>query len=100
VIADGQSCPVIVSGSNPGMATGGMGDVLAGIIGSLLGQLGDASLATSMAASLHLEAAGVASLSKGFMGLVPTDVIDALPGVLCKAERGEVVNAGERQVEV
>jgi NAD(P)H-hydrate epimerase len=100
VIADGQSCPVIVSGSNPGMATGGMGDVLAGIIGSLLGQFGDASLATSMAASLHLEAAGVASLSKGFMGLVPTDVIDALPGVLCKAERGEVVNAGDRQVEV
>jgi len=100
IIADGQRLPSIVSGSNPGMATAGMGDVLAGIIGSLLGQFDNAALATAMGAVLHLEAAGVAAVSKGFMGLLPTDVIDSLPAILAAAEHGDRVDAGIRQAEV
>ncbi len=38
VIATPHGVPCVVSGSNPGLATGGMGDVLSGIIGSLWAQ--------------------------------------------------------------
>ncbi|MDI9244868.1 NAD(P)H-hydrate dehydratase [Marinobacter sp. CHS3-4] len=86
VVADGKGLPVIISGSNPGMATGGMGDVLSGIIGGLRGQLSDDSLAAEMGASLHLAAADKASETKGALGLLPQDVIDALPSVLIRAE--------------
>ncbi|TGN40064.1 NAD(P)H-hydrate dehydratase [Marinobacter confluentis] len=99
VITDGEGVPAVVSGSNPGMATGGMGDVLSGLIGSLWGQLKNARQATVMAASLHLEAARVASRSRGFMGLLPTDVIDCLPTVLSQAENAALVTAGIRRGE-
>lgn len=100
VIASGQDIPAIVSGSNPGMATGGMGDVLSGIIGGLWGQFANAQSAAEMGASLHLAAAGAASQSKGFMGLLPNDVIDALPAILSQAENDALVTAGIRRVEV
>lgn len=86
VIASDRETVDIVSGSNPGMATGGMGDVLAGIIGALYGQLNNARQAAALAASVHLAAANLASAEKGFMGLIPTDVIDALPTVLRESE--------------
>ena len=88
VIASEGETVDIVSGSNPGMATGGMGDVLAGLIGSLYGQLGNARQASVLAASAHLAAANRASECKGFMGLIPSDVIDALPAVFRESEKG------------
>lgn len=100
VIASDQDIPVIVSGSNPGMATGGMGDVLSGMIGGLWGQFANAQFATGMGASLHLAAAGIASQSKGFMGLLPNDVIDSLPRILSQAENDSLVTAGIRRTEV
>ena len=87
VVGCEEALPAIVSGSNPGMATGGMGDVLAGIVGALYGQFGNPSTAARMGAALHLAAAQRATLSKGYMGLLPTDVIDALPSVLAEAEQ-------------
>lgn len=87
VIASGNEVPRIVDGSNPGMATGGMGDVLSGIIGALYGQFGNPLHATTTGACLHLAAANLASRNKGFMGLLPGDVIDAVPGVLAEIER-------------
>jgi len=86
VIATGGDSVNIVSGSNPGMATGGMGDVLSGIAGALYAQLGDPERAATLAAAVHLEAACRASESKGFMGLIPGDVIEALPGVFRESE--------------
>ncbi len=100
VIASGQDIPAIVSGSNPGMATGGMGDVLSGMIGSLWGQFANAQFATEIGASLHLAAAGIASQSTGFMGLLPNDVIDSLPTILSQAEGDSLVMAGIRRAEV
>lgn len=79
--------PDILSGSNPGMATGGMGDVLSGIVGALYGQLGNPALAARIGAALHLAAAERATTVKGYMGLLPTDVIAALPSVLAEAEQ-------------
>jgi NAD(P)H-hydrate epimerase len=99
VIASGQDIPAIVSGSNPGMATGGMGDVLSGMIGSLWGQFASARFATELGASLHLAAAAVASQSNGFMGLLPNDVIDVLPALLSQAENDALVTAGVRRAE-
>lgn len=100
VIASAQNIPAIVSGSNPGMATGGMGDVLSGMIGGFWGQFTSAQFAADAGASLHLAAAGVASQSKGFMGLLPDDVIDVLPALLSQAENDALVTAGIRQAEV
>lgn len=100
VVVDGQGVPAIVSGSNPGMATGGMGDVLAGLIGSFWGQIGNAQQATVLGATLHLEAARLASCARGFMGLLPHDVIDRLPVALSQAENDALITAGIRQAEV
>jgi len=69
----------------PGLATGGMGDVLAGIAGGLWAQWADPAQAAVTAAALHLAAANVATQQFGYMGLQPSDVIDALPRVLAFA---------------
>jgi len=86
VVASAGGQVDIVDGSNPGMATGGMGDVLSGITGGLYGQLPEPRQATVLAACAHLAAANRASTRLGFMGLMPTDVIAALPEVLLDIE--------------
>lgn len=85
VIAGDNGCAVL-QGANPGMATGGMGDVLSGIIGALLAQLGAVGPAAELGAALHLAGANRASGQLGYMALAPTDVIGALPELLCEAE--------------
>lgn len=82
----GAGLPMVVDGGNPGMACGGMGDVLSGIIGALLAQTGRPQQAAELGACLHLAAANVASRTMGYMALSPMDVIMALPGVLSTAE--------------
>lgn len=66
---------------NPGMASGGMGDVLAGILGGLLAQGLDVFTAAELGVSAHAVAGDVAA-RQGARGLLPSDVIDALRGVL------------------
>ncbi|MDC0661686.1 NAD(P)H-hydrate dehydratase [Marinobacter sp. SS21] len=85
-VVAGSAGLAIVQGANPGMATGGMGDVLSGIIGALLAQLGAAEQATELGATLHLASANRASDLVGYMGLSPGDVIDRLPSLLRDAE--------------
>lgn len=90
VAAPGE-LPVLIGGANPGMATGGMGDVLSGIVGAFMaqsvrsGRLGLADGVVS-AAALHLAAANVGSRQRGYRALLPADVIDALSAVLASAE--------------
>lgn len=85
VVSNGRDC-WILAGSNPGMATGGMGDVLSGIIGGLAGQMDGLLDAAIAGGALHLAAADRASRSKGYMGLLPMDVTEALPSVLAERE--------------
>ena len=86
VIASAGGQLSLVSGSNPGMACGGMGDVLAGITAGLWGQkMAEPEHAAITAVALHLAAANRATEQFGFMGLQPTDVINALPQVLADA---------------
>ena len=63
---------------NPGMASGGMGDVLAGVIGGLLAQGLDASTATCLGACLHSVAADRAAEENGEKGLLASDLFTPL----------------------
>ena len=81
VITDGSSTYINHTG-NPGMAVGGSGDVLAGIIVSLLGQ-GIAPLeAAACGAWLHGAAGDRCAAELGQYGMLPTDMLNILPRLL------------------
>jgi NAD(P)H-hydrate epimerase len=61
---------------NPGMGSGGMGDVLSGIIGSFLAQGLDCVTSAKAAAAIHGEAADLAASQLGERGLKATDLTD------------------------
>jgi len=65
----------IVTDGNPGMATGGMGDVLSGIIGALVAQGLSVEDAAQLGAVLHASAADLAVEKIGQRGLLATDII-------------------------
>lgn len=80
-ITDGRTGYVNHTG-NPGMAVGGSGDVLAGIIVSLLGQ-GVAPLeAAACGAWLHGAAGDICAEEIGQYGMLPTDMLKVLPRLL------------------
>ena len=67
---------------NPGMATGGSGDVLAGILASLLGQGLEPLEAAACAAWLHGKAGDLCAEDLGEYGMLPTDLLGYLPRLL------------------
>ncbi len=67
----------IVNAGNPGMAVGGMGDLLTGVIASLRAQGMDAFEAASCGAQLHASA-GDAAASEGMRGMLPSDLLPYL----------------------
>lgn len=78
VITDGDQCFINPTG-NPGMAVGGSGDVLAGIITALIGQ-GIAPLkAAACGAWLHGAAGDICAKEKGQYGMIPSDMLEVLP---------------------
>ena len=70
------------STGNPGMASGGMGDVLSGLIGSLLAQRYSLLEAAKTGVYLHGLAADNAARNKGERGLRASDVIQCLTRVV------------------
>jgi NAD(P)H-hydrate epimerase len=68
------------STGNPGMATGGSGDVLTGIITSLLGQGYDSYEAALTGVFMHGYAGDVAAKEKSEPSLLPSDIVEAIPG--------------------
>ncbi len=81
VITDGVRTYINPTG-NAGMAVGGSGDVLAGIIGSFLAQ-GIAPLeAAACAAWVHGAAGDRCAAELGQYGMLPTDMLNALPRLL------------------
>lgn len=91
LIADGRAgrdfVPVAVNTTgNPGMATGGSGDSLTGIIGSLVGQgLGDFD-AACLGVFLHGRAGDLAAAGIGESGMIAGDIIGMLPGAMRELE--------------
>ena len=80
-VTDGQREYINPTG-NPGMAVGGSGDVLAGVIGSLLGQ-GLAPLeAAACGCWVHGAAGDQCARDLGQYGMLPTDMLNALPRLL------------------
>jgi NAD(P)H-hydrate epimerase len=63
---------------NPGMATGGAGDVLTGMIAAWLGQLHDAEAATRLAVYLHGSAGDLAAAERGQHALTAADIVSRL----------------------
>ena len=64
---------------NPGMAKGGSGDILAGMILSLLGQGIRAHQAIPAAVWLHGKAGDLCAEELGEYGMTPTDVLQKIP---------------------
>ena len=81
VAAPGQEIYVNETG-NPGMATGGTGDVLTGMIASFVGQGMDAFNAAAAGVYLHGLAGDLAAKEKGTLSLIATDLLNKLPEVL------------------
>ena len=81
VITDGRSCYRNCTG-NPGMAVGGSGDVLAGIIVSLLGQGISPMEAAACGAWIHGAAGDLCASELGQYGMLPSDMVEALPRLL------------------
>ena len=71
-------CYVNATG-NPGMAVGGSGDVLAGVVLSLLGQGLAPERAAALAVYLHGRAGDLAAEDLGEYGMIPTDLVARLP---------------------
>lgn len=67
---------------NVGLATGGTGDVLAGMIGSLLAQGYTALDAARLGVYLHGLAGDLAADDKGAAGMIASDVVDKIPAAL------------------
>jgi NAD(P)H-hydrate epimerase len=67
---------------NAGMATGGTGDVLTGMIAAWLAQLLDAEAACRVAVFLHGEAGDLAETEEGQVAMTATDVIAHLGDAL------------------
>ncbi len=76
VISAGGTCVVNPTG-NPGMAKGGSGDALAGLMGALAAQgVPDAPI---LAVWLHGRAGDLAAQDKGEYGMTPSDLVEQIP---------------------
>ena len=78
VAEKGQPTAINLTG-NPGMATGGAGDVLAGILTALLGQGLAPYDAARLAVYLHGRAGDMVAWRKSQAGLIAGDLVDELP---------------------
>jgi NAD(P)H-hydrate epimerase len=85
VVSDGERVYINKTG-NSGMATGGSGDVLAGILGGILaqtkGKAADTTKLVALGAYIHGRCGDIAASELGEYSLMASDIIDALPKVL------------------
>jgi NAD(P)H-hydrate epimerase len=71
---------------NPGMATGGTGDVLTGMIAAWLAQLLDAEAACRLSVFLHGVAGDLAEAGEGQVSMIATDVVALLGEALTQLQ--------------
>jgi NAD(P)H-hydrate epimerase len=87
VVTDGRHVYVNKTG-NPGMAIPGAGDVLTGLIAALLGQKFEPFAAAQLGAALHGTAGDLARDRLGDVGMLATDLLDALPLAIRRHREG------------
>lgn len=87
LVAEPTGRAAVAATGNPGLATGGTGDVLAGVVGSLLARRG-ALLSATAAVLVHGRAGDLAAQERGEEGLTAGDVVDALPAAIESLRRG------------
>jgi NAD(P)H-hydrate epimerase len=80
-VTDGEHDYVNGTG-NPGMATAGTGDVLAGMVGAFIAQGLSAFDAACLAVERHGAAGDIAAESLGFLGMTAEDILAAVPEAL------------------
>ena len=78
IVIKNKETPYINVSGNHGMATGGSGDVLAGIIGSLAGQGMSPFEAAKLGVYLHGKAGDMAAKAKGMYGMTASDLLDGI----------------------
>jgi|TARA_Y100000294_G_scaffold97831_1_gene90935 NAD(P)H-hydrate epimerase len=85
LVASGELISANVTGHR-GLATGGSGDVLSGIIGSFMAQGLTPEVAARVGVLIHGEAADILLKKYGFRGLLAGDLLEVLPTVLSTYE--------------
>ena len=86
VVTDGRRVYVNRSG-NSALSKAGTGDVLSGVLGTLLAQGMDRFEAAALAAHLHGRAGEIAGATIGMRCALARDVVDALPAAIAENER-------------
>ena len=81
VVTDGKRVYVNLTG-NPGMAVGGNGDVLAGLILSLIGQGIEPLLASAYGVWIHGAAGDLCEKEFGQYGMLPSDLVTMIPRLM------------------
>ena len=81
VISDGERVYINTTG-NPGMAVGGCGDILAGMIVSLIGQGISPIEAAACGVWLHGAAGDICAQELGQYAMLPSDMLQVLPRLL------------------
>lgn len=71
---------------NNGMATGGSGDVLTGVIASFMGQGLDGYKAAVLGAFIHGLAGDIAAEELGFFGMIAGDILERVPKAILKIQ--------------
>lgn len=75
LVQSGSDSTAVICAGNPGMGTGGMGDLLTGCIAALRAQGFPAAVAARVGALLHAAAGDAAAREDGERGLLPTDLL-------------------------
>ena len=84
IVADPDGRIFVNSSGNPGMATGGSGDVLAGVIAALLAQKLPPVMAAAVGVYLHGLAGDLAAADKTETAMIAGDIIEYLPAAFKK----------------
>ncbi|MDH4233409.1 MAG: NAD(P)H-hydrate dehydratase, partial [Nitrospirota bacterium] len=87
VIAEPESRIFINTTGNPGMATAGSGDVLTGIIASLLGQGMTSLNASVLGVFLHGLAGDIGAEKKVMQSVIASDIMEMIPDAFFRLAR-------------
>ncbi len=80
------TCAFLNTTGNPGLATAGSGDVLAGMLGSFISQGFNLSISTRMAAFIHGKSSDLLIDKIGYRGQLASDLLKLIPSVISNYE--------------